>query len=119
MSDAERPPEDDADVMAGGIAAAGLLDPRFTAVGLFLSPELPIPSSPLLLPPQHKMLPPTMTAQVWMYPAEMATAETPEPSPTVVGLLIKPPNGTLSIPSWPFELAPQHRTPPLVANAHV
>ncbi len=54
------------------------IPPMFTSTGLFCWAVCPMPSWPKLLPPQHLTLSPVTITHVWMYPAAMAMAETPD-----------------------------------------
>ena len=86
-----------------------------TSIGEVLCVVVPSPSCPELLRPQHLTPPPDSRAQECEPPT--AIAITPEVRPftsTGVELFIVVP-----LPSLPFELLPQHFTPPSMVNAQL
>src|SRR5436190_1068623 len=86
-----------------------------TSTGVGLLVNVPFPSWPLELDPQHFALPAVVSAHVWYVLAEIwaIPEERPETS-TGVGLSTMVPS-----PSWPNPLSPQHFTPPPVVRAQV
>ena len=87
---------------------------RYTLVGVFRFAVLPLPSSPEPLLPQHFAPPAVVTAQVWLYPAEIdPTLLSPD---TLTGCLR---DLVVPSPSSPVALLPQHFTLPLFSSAQV
>src|SRR6476469_2777748 len=78
-------------------------------------PEIPFPSSPKELSPQHFTVPPTTTAQAQVWNSAELMASAPVRPATARGgdekLLIDP------VPSSPALLMPQHLTVPVTSNA--
>jgi hypothetical protein len=73
---------------------------------------VPIPSSPILLSPQHCTVPPDNSAQPAISPTQTAVAPaSPLTATGVAGLFVVP------LPSSPAELSPQHCTVPPDSNA--
>jgi hypothetical protein len=73
------------------------------------------------LKPQQVTVPPTRTAHACSRPAAIAIAS-PSPCTPTGAASNRPaenPPGVGSLPSWPNELRPQHRTLPVTRSAHV
>ena len=74
----------------------------------------PSPSSPLPLPPQHRTVPSSMRAHVWLFPAESCVASL---SPlTCTGVC---PPVVVPLPSCPALLLPQHVAVPSKRSAQL
>jgi hypothetical protein len=79
-------------------------------------PLLPMPSWPLVLLPQHRVLPPASCAQLWWPPTATDVAVTGLPDASSTCSMLGPP-GKLALPSWPESFAPQQCTlPPATAQ---
>ena len=78
-------------------------------------PPVPSPSWPHWFRPQHWTPPDIVSAQVCSPPAAMAV--TPPVSATTSTGLVR--SVVVPSPSWPYELSPQHWTPPAVVNTQV
>ncbi len=86
-----------------------------TFTGVLRRCDVPSPSWPVSLDPQHLAAPPVVTAQVWASPAEMLA--TPLVSPeTWTGVVRSVP---VPSPSPPAQLYPQHIAAPPVVTAQV
>ena len=88
---------------------------ELTVTGILLDVNVPIPSSPSRLKPQHLNTPELFKAQDCPPPLEILII--PEVSPlTFTGVFEVV---LLALPSWPKLLYPQHLTAPAVVKAHV
>src|SRR5580765_4158996 len=80
-----------------------------------------VPTWPKELKPQQITAPPTRTAHACSRPAAIAIASPSPCTPTgeASNRVAENPPGVGSLPSWPNELRPQHRTLPVTRSAHV
>src|SRR5262245_44077868 len=87
-----------------------------TSTGTELLTNVPSPSCPSNLCPQHFTVPVASNAHVWYPPVAVAIATAPVNPLTVTGtgLLTAVPS-----PSWPKLLSPQHFTSPVERSAQL
>jgi len=103
------------------VREAALVAEVCTSTGvLWVVGVAPLPSWPLAPCPQHLTPPEVVRAQVWVRPAVIWVMPERFPIPSVAststGVLLY---NSAPLPSWPFQLFPQHLAPPEVVRAQV